>query len=43
MIYTDTKLFELLEERRDLKVSFDDEYSFSDEPAADTGCCSAIP
>ena len=32
MIYTDSKLFELLEERRDLKVSFDDEYSFSDVP-----------
>ena len=33
MIYTDSKLFELLEERRDLKVSFDDEYSFSDVPS----------
>lgn len=33
MIYTDSKLFELLEERRDLKVSFDDEYSFSDIPS----------
>lgn len=33
MIYTDSKLFELLEERRDLKISFDDEYSFSDIPS----------